>query len=214
MIATDNDPLVSIFDASLHTENYTLSNNAYYATGFLRTSSFWVKYYSANQRKKGPTWEQILLQCPDMWVKEGIGLWANDSTFRPIDSDKLIGGKNVEMEVIVYYNPPLISKRGLSRLSAKQLRALYDKGKDFWEEPQQRPNAWLLIEREYYRRSDPWSIEYLKYLDPKTVYAKLRKFESDNVKHTNKEVYLAAIRKLYKNMLADGKAYWKYQYID
>lgn len=216
IIASNNDPLVVIEHPPLGTENYVLHNELTIAKGYIDQpiGRFWVQYYSARQYKKGIDWSMILHQLPEKFNKEGVGLWLRPDSFRPIAEDKIVNMKNVEMEVVVYYNPPLISKRGLQRLSKKRFMELYDKGKSYWQEPHQRRNAWLLIEREYYRRFDKWSVHYLKYLETDTLKRWIKRFEKTSFYHPHKETYLKEMKEFEKKLKKNEKQYLKYQYLD
>lgn len=201
-------PLYIIKIPALSTENYTYSNALTSATGYHKKGIFTMTYYANIHDKRHPNWNDVLNSCPDQWVKEGVGLWPNMQTVQRRDDHTL------EIEVWIYRKPPLISREGLSGLNKKNFMALYDKGADYWNEPHQRRNAWLLIEREYYRRFDKWSTGYQKFLDIKTVHKNIMTLSKETLRHADKTVSLRELKELHKDMSSNPQKYIIYQWID
>lgn len=213
IIATSKDPLFAIQEALLDNENYTLSNQISKAVGYKQTSKFTVTFRTTPHEIRHPLWRTILIQCPEEWIKEGIGIWVDMSTAKRITDPHVLHGDNAQAEAHIYYKAPLFSKSGMKKLGDKKLKEMFKLGKEFWDRPEHRQNAWYFIDREYHRRFAYWSTEYQKYLDPLSVHANINKLAA--AQHIEKrEEYLRGLKELKKAMEKNGKAYWKYHYID
>lgn len=208
------DPLYAINNATLYSENYTLSNRGKQVSGYRKIGSFKVRIRRAPHNNNIPRWSDVLLSCPDKYHKEGIGLLLLERNAVKVDPPLIVQGKNTEFEVQVYYKAPLFTKAGMRALSNTLLTEMFTKGEDHWNESHHRRNAWLFIEREYYRRFDHYSTHYLKYLDSITLHSIFHKIKDGRITVTNKEECLEAVKNLKKEMDDNYPKYWKYQYLD
>ncbi len=207
------DPLHVINDPILYSENYTLSNKVTQVSGYEKIGSYKVRIHRKRNNLNVPTWSNVLLACDPKYLKEGIGLLLLERSAQPADPEKLFEGKNTEFDVEVYQKPPLFSKKGMRKLSNVQVREMFTKGPTYWNKEEYRRNAWLFIDREFWRRFDRYSPHYQKYLDIITVKANMHKIEDGTYTVPNKEKCVTDLKALLKRM-EDYPLYWKYHYLD